>query len=214
MKLYSGPLSLFTGKVRIALSEKGLDYERIEVPFSRAQGYTPKHPDVLKYNPKAQVPVLVDDDLVLYDSTLILEYLEERYPTPPLFPADSIARARCRQAEAASDEILFPHVYTLILETFYKPEPERNTAAVTAARNAIAGIYRDLDHTLATRAYLCGEAFTVADIAYFLTITFATNLGAAPDPGLGDLGAWFGRVAARPSVASEIQGLMGASTRA
>jgi len=61
---------------------------------------------------------------------------------------------------------------------------------------------------------MCGAAFTVADIAYFLTITFATNLGAAPDPGLGDLGAWFGRVAARPSVASEIQGLTGASTRA
>ncbi|HEY2388213.1 MAG TPA: glutathione S-transferase family protein [Candidatus Binatia bacterium] len=214
MKLYSGPLSLFTGKVRIALAEKGLDYERIEVPFSRAQGYTPKHPDVLKYNPKAQVPVLVDDDLVLYDSTLILEYLEERHPSPRLFPVDPSARARCRQAEAASDEILFPHVYTLILETFYKPEPERNAAAVAAARAAIASIYRELDHTLATRPYMCGDAFTVADIAYFLTIMFATSLGAAPDPGLGDLGAWSGRVGARPSVAAEMQGLMTASARA
>ena len=214
MKLYSGPLSLFTGKVRIALAEKALDYERIEVPFSRAEGYTPKHPDVLKYNPKAQVPVLVDDDLVLYDSTLILEYLEERYPTPHLYPIDPIARARCRQAEAASDEILFPHVYTLILETFYKADPERNAAAVAAARAAIAAIYGELDHTLATRRYMCGDAFTVADIAYFLTITFATSLGAAPDAGLGDLGAWLGRVGTRPSVAAEVQGLMSASARA
>src|SRR5438876_3650833 len=114
MKLYSGPLSLFTGKVRIALDEKGLAYERIDVPFSRARGYTPKHPDVVALNPKAQVPVLVDGELVLYDSTLILEYLEERYPAASLYPADSIGRARCRQAEAASDEILFPHVWTLI----------------------------------------------------------------------------------------------------
>ena len=65
MKLYSGPLSLFTAKVRIALTEKQLDYERIDVPFSRAKGYEPKHPDVVRLNPRAQVPVLVDDEIVL-----------------------------------------------------------------------------------------------------------------------------------------------------
>ena len=53
MKLYSGPLSLFTAKVRIALAEKALDYERVEVAFSRAEGYEPKHPDVVALNPKA-----------------------------------------------------------------------------------------------------------------------------------------------------------------
>ena len=71
MKLYSGPLSLFTGKVRIALDEKGLEYDIVSVPFSRA-GYQPKHPDVLAINPKAQVPVLVDGPVELYDSTVIL----------------------------------------------------------------------------------------------------------------------------------------------
>ena len=77
MNLYSGPLSLFTGKVRIALDEKGLEYDIVSVPFSRA-GYQPKHPDVLAINPKAQVPVLVDGPVKLYDSTIILEYLEDR----------------------------------------------------------------------------------------------------------------------------------------
>ena len=84
MKLYSGPLSLFTAKVRIALDEKRIGYERIDVPFSRTKGYEPKHPDVLAINPKAQVPVIVDEGLALYDSTLILEYLEDRYPSPAL----------------------------------------------------------------------------------------------------------------------------------
>src|SRR5690349_15127963 len=87
MKLYSGPLSLFSRKVEIALHEKGLSFERIQVAFSQTKGYSPKHPEVLAANPKGQVPVLIDGDLALYDSTAILEYLEDAYPAPPLYPA-------------------------------------------------------------------------------------------------------------------------------
>src|SRR5512147_1253293 len=83
--LYSGPMSLFTGKVRIALDEKGIGYELVSVPFSRA-GYQPKHPKVLELNPKAQVPVLVDGDVAIYDSTIIFEYLEDTHPLPALYP--------------------------------------------------------------------------------------------------------------------------------
>ena len=64
MKLYSGPLSLFSRKVEIALHEKGLAFERIMVRFTQTEGYHPKHPDVLAANPRGQVPVLVDGDLV------------------------------------------------------------------------------------------------------------------------------------------------------
>ena len=100
MKLYSGPVSLFSRKVEIALGEKGQVYEREMVPFTQAGGYSPKHPAVLAANPKGQVPVLVDGDLTLCDSTLILDYLEDAYPTPALYPADPKAKARCRQWEA------------------------------------------------------------------------------------------------------------------
>jgi len=86
MLLYSGPLSLFSRKVEIALGEKALAFERVMVPFSQAAGYTPKHPAVLAANPKGQVPVLIDGDLTLFDSTLIFEYLEDAYPVPPLYP--------------------------------------------------------------------------------------------------------------------------------
>ena len=88
VKLYSGPLSLFTAKVRIALDEKRLAYEKVSVPWSLEQRYEPHHPAVVALNPKAQVPVLVDGELAVYDSTLIFEYLEERYPQPPLYPHD------------------------------------------------------------------------------------------------------------------------------
>jgi len=73
MQLYSGPLSLFSRKVEIALHEKALPFKRVMVPFSQATGYAPKHPAVLAANPKGQVPVLVDGDLTLFDSTLIFE---------------------------------------------------------------------------------------------------------------------------------------------
>src|SRR5215470_982845 len=99
MKLYSGPLSLFSRKVEIALGEKGLSFDRIMVPFTQERGYQPKHPDVLAANPKGQVPVLVDGELSLFDSTLIFEYLEDAYPRPPLYPRGAAARARCRLLE-------------------------------------------------------------------------------------------------------------------
>jgi glutathione S-transferase len=207
MKLYSGPLSLFTGKVRVALDEKALAHEIVSVPFGRATGYQPKHPDVLALNPKAQVPVLVDGDLAIYDSTVILEYLEDRYPSPPLYPRDVAERARCRQAEAAADEILFPPVFELISEVFYRGAAERDAERIARARAAIARHYDGLERRLDGRAHLCGD-FSVADIGYFLTVTFATNLGAAPGDAHADLRAWYERVLARPSVAREVARLV------
>src|SRR5712671_6086889 len=105
MKLYCGPLSLFSRKVEIALHEKGLPYEREMVAFTQAKGYSPKHPAVVAGNPKAQVPVLVDGDLTLFDSTLIFEYLEDTRPKPALWPADPKMRARARLVELTADEI-------------------------------------------------------------------------------------------------------------
>jgi glutathione S-transferase len=185
----------------------------LSVPFNRKDGYSPKLPEMLAINPKGQVPVLIDGDLSVYDSTVIFEYLEDRYPQPPLYPADPCERARCRQAEAASDEILFPHVWTLIREVFYKPsEAGRDQAAIDAARAAIAEVYGGLDAKLAGREHFCGS-FSVADIAYFLTIAFATSLAAAPPPSLSNLGGWLRRVAARPSIAAEMAGMTAAMAR-
>jgi glutathione S-transferase len=207
VKLYSGPLSLFTAKVRIALAEKSIDYERIEVPFSRREGYEPKHPEVLARNPKAQVPVLVDGELTLYDSTVIVEYLDELVPDPPLFPKGPAARAYCRMRELHADEVMFPHVLTLIREVFYKPEPERDAARIAEARRSLHAIYVELDAELRSRVWIGGDQLTAADIAYLLTILFASQLGAPIPPELTALHAWLGRIGARPAVAQEIEAL-------
>ena len=76
IRLYSGPLSMFGMKAEIALKEKGIAADVVMVPFAMRTLYQPKHPEVLRINPKAQVPVLLHDGLEIFDSTQIFEYLE------------------------------------------------------------------------------------------------------------------------------------------
>lgn len=204
MKLYSAPLSLFSRKVEIALAEKSLAFERVMVPFSQEAGYAPKDPVVIAANPKAQVPVLVDGELTLFDSTLILEYLEDAYPKPALFPAGAAARAACRTYELAADEILLPMVAKLM----YRTEPpdrdperrQRQEADGAQAEREIESYYAALERKLSGAAFLCGE-FSVADIAMFMTILFANRLGAPATAQYPALQQWFARVKSRPSAA-------------
>ena len=207
VKLYSGPLSLFTAKVRVALDEKAIAYQRIEVGWSLEQRYLPHHPEVAALNPKAQVPVLVDGDVVVYDSTQIFEYLEERHPTPPLYPAGIAERARCRRLEAWADEIVFPQVWSLIDGGFY-PTPG-NDAAAERRRSActeLAQLQLELDKELSGREFLC-DRFSVADIGSFIMLSTAATLGAPPAATHGSLLGWLARVAARPAVKREIEGM-------
>lgn len=205
MKLYSGPLSLFTAKVRIALDEKQLAYERIEVGWSPANRYLPHHPDVAALNPKKEVPVLIDGDTVVYDSTLIFEYLEDRFPEPPLYPQEPEARADARQTEAHADEVLFPFVWNLIEEVFYPaPAEGRQGGRRKTAIDAIAARHVELDKRLSDRSFLCSDAFGVADIATFVFLNAAGTLGAPVSDSLSALHAWLERVGARPAVAKEV----------
>jgi len=204
MRLYSGPISLFTAKSRIVLAEKGLDYERIEVGYSFEHAYEPHHPDVDRLNPLGRVPILVDEDVVVYDSTLIDEYLEERSPEPPLMPRERRERARCRQLEAYADEVLFPHVWVLIEETIYAGgERASDAGRLEQARARIDDCLAYLDRELEGRAYFCG-AFSLADIAVFVIVNAARTLGATVPDRLANLVAWLARVAERPAVAAEL----------
>jgi glutathione S-transferase len=214
LKLYSGPASLFTSKVRIALAEKNLDYERIEVGWSLESAYLPHHPDVVALNPKREVPVLIDGDLVVHDSTLILEYLEERNPTPSLYPSGIAERARCRQAEARADEIIFPHVWSLIQEGLYPSSGGgRDEERLGNARRELALLHREINSELADREHLCSD-FGVADIATFVMLSAGATLGAPPDESLDNLHEWFSRVGARPVVARELAELQAVVSRA
>jgi glutathione S-transferase len=201
MKLYSGPLSLFSRKVEIALGEKGLAFEREMVAFTQERGYQPKHPAVLAANPKGQVPVLVDGDITLFDSTLIFEYLEEAYPTPPLLPQRAKARARCRMMELRADEVVFPHARTF----FYRTDPphpdpaqrKTNEEAGARAQAALREHFAALDKIVSDGGFLCGD-LSYADIAMFMTIIWTQRLKGPALKDYSALAAWFERLTARP----------------
>ncbi|PZN95999.1 MAG: glutathione S-transferase family protein [Hyphomicrobiales bacterium] len=210
MTLYSGPLSLFARKVEIALREKGLPFERIVVPFDQTTGYEPKHPEVLALNPKGQVPVLSDDGLVLYDSTVIIEYLDEAYPQPPLYPATPAERARCRLDELFADEILLQALKPLMHRTGPRSADPQRRAAQDAdaliAEEVLADNHAHLDQRLAGREFF-GPILCAADIALFMGLLFGRRLGGPSLAPHRDLSGWFLRLLARPAfaiVAAEI----------
>lgn len=194
MRLYSGPLSMFGAKPEIAALEKGLDVEIVMVPFAMKTLYEPKHPEVLRVNPKRQVPVLIDGDLELFDSTQIFEYFEEIRPQPPLWPTSVRGRARARLLEMKSDEVFFPHIIRLMGLQRSLDDP----AAVAAIGSATA-YYREMEALLAGRDYLAGD-YSYADIAFYMAQFFADRLGAPMPADLTRLPAWRKRLTARPAV--------------
>lgn len=202
MKLFSGPLSMFGAKAEIAAREKGLEFELVMVPFEMATLYQPKHPEVLRINPKRQVPVLVDGDLELFDSTQIFEYLETVRPEPALWPAEPKARARARLLEHKSDEIYFPPIVRLMGLQNAPDDP-----AAVAARAASVAFYDEMERTLGAGQWLAGS-YSYADIAFYMAQLFGARMGAPMDEMHPGLLAWRDRMGARPAVA-QVAGAMG-----
>jgi len=194
MKILSGPLSMFGAKVEIAARAKGIDFELAMVPFDQLRGYEPKHPDVLRINPKRQVPVLIDADLEIFDSTQIFEYLEDLKPDPALWPADPRARARARQLEHCADEIYFPHIVRLM-----NLEDTPDDPAAETAREEAAKFYRRMEQTLGAQPYLAGT-YSYADIGFYMAQLFGARKGAPMTTETPNLLAWRARVSARPAV--------------
>jgi glutathione S-transferase len=201
--IYSGPLSMFGAKVEIAAREKGVAFELVMVPFTKDDAYEPKHPEVLRVNPvKRQVPVLVDDEVALFDSTQIFEYLEDRYPQPALWPRGIAERAHARQLEQKSDEVFFPNVIKL----FGLQEAMQSNPAVAACA-ACARFYDEMESLLATRNYLAGP-YSFADIAFYMAHVFADRKGAGMSDATPRLVAWRERVGERPAVRAVVDSMM------
>jgi glutathione S-transferase len=194
-RLYSGPLSMFGAKAEIAAHEKGLDFDLVMVPFDMDRLYEPKHPDVLRINPKRQVPVLVHGDLEIFDSSQIFEYLEDLVPEPALWPKGAAARARARLIEHTSDEVYFPHIIRLMGLQATPDDP-----AAVAARDGAARFCARMERQIGDREFLAGT-YSFADIAFYMAQLFGERMGAVLGPDCPRLIAWRDRMTARPAVA-------------
>lgn len=195
MKLYSGPLSMFGAKAEIAAHEKGLDFELVMVPFEMRTLYQPKHPEVARINPKRQVPVLVDGDLEIFDSTQIFEYFETIAPKPPLWPLDPRARARARLLELKSDEVYFPPIVRLMGLQQTPGDPR-----AIEARAAAALFHDEMETVLGPHSWLVDE-YSYADIAFYMAALFGERMGAPLTGTHPNLRRWRDRMSARPAVA-------------
>ena len=197
IKLYTFPLSTNSRKVRLALLEKGLEFERINVDLAKREQ---KNPEYLKIHPFGQVPALDDEGFIVYDSTIINEYLEDEYPYPPLMPEDSEGRARARLMEDFRDTRFNPPFVKLIYE-MRKPEAERDPNILAAATAEINQCFDRIEKELHGKEYLAGT-FSLADIAFMANFDLLERFQIPVDPRYANTTAWIARLKARPSFAA------------
>jgi glutathione S-transferase len=195
IRLYDYPDCPFCKKVRVVLAEKDLEYERIHVDLHKGEQ---KSPEFLKLNPYGKVPVLVDEDTVVYDSTIINEYLDEEYPNPMMMPEDSAGRARVRLLEDFADNSFTPPA-GMILAELHKPQGEQDAERVRKYQGEITRVLGRLEAMLAGKEFLVGD-FSLADVAFVPRVLALEQLRIELDPRLENVAAWIARLRERPSV--------------
>lgn len=155
--------STFSSKTKVILEEKGLPYR---VAREKIGDIWKKTPEVLQKNPLGKVPWIDDGDVRVYDSTVINEYLEERYGEPRLLPEDPLERARVRALENYGDEIVLSGPVPRIWMPWWSKAEQRNLEDMDRARDTLASrALPFLEETLKGRDYLAGE-FSLADAPY------------------------------------------------
>jgi glutathione S-transferase len=195
IKLYDFKSSPNCQRVKVVLAEKNLPYEIIPVDLRKQEQKTA---EFLKLNPYGKVPVLLDDDTALYESCIINEYLNEKYPSPPLMPADPGKRAKARiltdYGLAHLDE-----PYQKLRVELTKGQAEQKQETIEAAKNSLRKLLQHLENELGDQPYLAGN-FSLADAALIPRFIRLEGFGVLPDPALPGLGKYLQRMKERPSV--------------
>jgi glutathione S-transferase/RNA polymerase-associated protein len=193
--LYEHPLSPYAQKVKIALREKELAFEsRIPDLFTGGDR------DFQAANPRLEVPAMVDDGFPVFDSTIILEYLEDRWPTPPLLPPDPAGRARVRMLEELCDTYYEAINWAVFeIRVFQRATGELADRLLSRAAAQVAGVNAYLDRAIGDSPFFTGERFGWGDLAVVPYVQAAASSGHAPVEG-SRLAAWLERVGSRPSL--------------
>jgi glutathione S-transferase len=203
MKLYDFLPCPFGQKVRIVLAEKGLSYELVQIDLSQGEQ---RRPEFRRLNPFGRVPVLVDEDTTIYDSTIIAEYLEDEYPEPPLLPAvgSSALRAQARTWEDIADTSFTLQVGQLMAE-MAKAESERDSNRIQRLQQWIEQMLSFVNHQLQGQNFLASQ-FSVADIGFVPRLLVLKELGVDPGANRGNIDGWIKRLLDRPSI-QNVQGI-------
>ena len=197
---YAGSGSPWSWRVWLTLEHKQIPYQLQMLSFS---GGDLKKPEYLAINPRGKVPAIVDGDLQLYESAAIARYLEEAYPQKPLYPSAPRERALVHRLIAEIDNYIGTANGKLVDEVLFKPEAERNQAAIDRARQELAAELGRIEAQLGGD-FLAGP-LTAADFALYPLLALGLRIEAKRAPQLGyaaALGprtrAWKARIEALP----------------
>ena len=195
IKLYDAVPSSNSDRVKIVLHEKGLVYDRVTLDLSKREQ---KRPEFLKLNPYGKVPVIDDGGKVLFESCIINEYLDEKYPNPPLMPKDPYLRGRIRVLTDYGLNYLHEPYWALRTEML-KKEAERNASVVEEKRQVLRSLLQYLETEIGDKPYFMGE-ISLLDIDVIPRFLRMESYGVLPTLSLPRLGAWLQRVKDRSSV--------------
>lgn len=201
---YYGSGSPFAWKVWCVLEHKQLPYEWKRLQFNVAEL---KSEAFLAVNPRGKVPAIVDEDVVVYESNAIVEYLEERYPERSILGSGNANRARNRRMAAEADHYLYPLQRELFVQTLFRPADKgRDRAAIDKAIEAIVHELAHWERSLGSAQYFGGDEPSLADWAAFPVVrAFVRVEEREPDNGLGDktpawMRAYIARMEALPII--------------
>ena len=198
IRLYDSATSPNCHRVKVVLEEKEIPYRMIPVDLKADEQKTS---DFLRLNPYGKVPVIIDGQTVIYESCIINEYLEEKYPNRPLMPADFAKRARIRILIDYGLNHFAPPYQKLREELRWKPEKERDRQVIDAALRNLVNLFQRFEEEIAENSYLAGD-FSLLDAAliprYLRMEKWA--VGIFPNSSLPRMGAWLQRMKERLSV--------------
>ena len=195
IKLYDFKSSPNCQRVRVVLAEKNLPYETVPVDL---RAHAQRTPEFLKLNPYGKVPVITDGDTVLYESCIINEYLDEKYPTPPLMPHDPGKKAKARILTDYGLAHLEGPYQKLRMEMM-KDEKERNNEVIAAAQSELRRLLQRLEDEIGEKSCLVGD-FSLLDAALIPRFIRLEGLGVLPDKSLPRLASYVERMKQRSAI--------------
>jgi glutathione S-transferase len=194
---------------RMLLLEKGITLPIKEIDIRDAEN---RKGPYLERNPAGQLPALeLDNGRCIGETVAIFEYLEEKHPSPPLIGTTAEERAETRQWQRRVELNITEHLYNGFrygegLEIFKTRIP-----VIPEASEGLKRVVRErlkwLDSLMAGHRYIAGDRFTIADIILYCALDFGSGVDQKIDPSLGNVGAWFKRIEARPSAAASLHPL-------
>jgi glutathione S-transferase len=171
LTLYDSPLSPFCRKVRMVLEYKKLAFDTVDESTAEDWG---------RFNRRAEIPILLHDDLVVLNSADIVSYLDDAFPEFPVRPSDPRHRVRVRAWERTADTLLDAIVTNIAIWTWADIGP-RPAGLLEANQEEIRDVYDDLDRDLGDQQFVCGD-LSVADFALFPNLIAAWHLELRCDP--------------------------------